>query len=231
MSAQIIASVSASSKNIFHGIRSAPAQCQEGALDSAFSLMGATLNIARNAEVFGEGEEAEYFYQVRTGCIRTYRILNDGRRQIGAFYLPGDIIGIEAGEVCSFSAEAIVPSTVRILKRSVLSSRASGDSTLARQLFEMSIVELQRTQTHVMLLVETALERVVGFLLEVAERAKNRTEIQLPMSRQDIADYLGLTIETVSRTLSHLEHTRAIALPTSRRVVVRNWSALKRLSA
>ena len=77
-----------------------------------------------------------------------------------------------------------------------------------------------------MLLIKTAQERVAGFLLEMADRAPARNEVELPMSRQDIADYLGLTIETVSRTLTHLENSAAIALPTSRRIVLRNRAAL-----
>jgi CRP-like cAMP-binding protein len=193
--------------------------------------MGASINVGRNAEVFGQGEEAEYLYQIATGCIRTYRVLSDGRRQIGAFYIAGDVIGIEAGAEHSFCAEAIVPSTIRILKRSIINSRATGDSTLARQLFDLSVLELQRTQTHALLLVKTALERVAGFLIEAAARAKSRSEIQLPMSRQDIADYLGLTIETISRTLTHLEQTKLIELPTSRRVILKNRSQLEELAA
>jgi CRP-like cAMP-binding protein len=203
----------------------------KNSLSGAFDMIGAAMTFARNEEVFGEGEQAEYLYQVKTGCIRTYKVLNDGRRQIGAFYLPGDVFGIEAGEQHSFSAEAIVSSTVNVVKRSVINSRASGDSTLARQLLELTIAELQRTQGHILLLIKTAQERVAGFLLEMASRAKSRGEIELPMSRQDIADYLGLTIETVSRTLTQLENASAIALPTSRRVVLRNQAALLRLNA
>jgi CRP-like cAMP-binding protein len=194
-------------------------------------MMGAPMSFGRNVEVFGEGEDAEYFYQVKTGCIRAYKVLNDGRRQIGAFYLPGDIFGIEAGNEHSFSAEAIAPSTVVVVKRSTINSRVSGNSTLARQLFDLTLAELQRAQGHALLLVKTAQERVAGFLLEMASRAKSRTEVELPMSRQDIADYLGLTIETVSRTITQLESAAAIALPTSRHVILRNQPALARLNA
>jgi len=200
-------------------------------LPAAFAMMGAPLTFGRNEEVFGEGEGAEYLYQVKAGCIRTYKVLSDGRRQVGGFYLPGDVFGIEASEEHLFSAEAIVQSTVTVLKRSMMFSRAAGDSTLARQLLELAGSELHRAQSHVLLLIKTAQERVVGFLLEMAARARSRTEIDLPMSRQDIADYLGLTIETVSRTLTHLENSSAIALPSARRVVVRNHSALCRFNA
>jgi CRP-like cAMP-binding protein len=200
-------------------------------LAAAFAMMGAPMNFGRNVEVFGEGEEADYLYQVKTGCIRTYKVLSDGRRQIGAFYLPGDIFGIEAGSAHSFSAEAITSSTVIVVKRSIINSRAAGNSALSRQLFDLTVAELQRAQAHALLLVKMAQERVAGFLLEMASRVKSRTEVELPMSRQDIADYLGLTIETVSRTMTQLENSAAIALPTSRRIVLRNQSALARLNA
>jgi CRP/FNR family nitrogen fixation transcriptional regulator len=91
--------------------------------------------------------------------------------------------------------------------------------------------ELQRSQNHVLLLAKRAPERVASFLLEMAERIQSDHEVELPMSRQDIADYLGLTIETVSRTLTHLAGVSAIALPTSKRIVLRNHGVLKRLNA
>jgi CRP-like cAMP-binding protein len=194
-------------------------------------MMGAPMTFARNGEIFGEGERAEYLYQVKTGCVRTYKVLSDGRRQVSAFYLPGDVFGIEAGEEHNLSAEAIVPSNVIIVKRSLLNSRTSGDSTLARQLFDLSITELQRAQEHFLLLIKTAQERVAGFLMDLASRSNSSGEVDLPMSRQDIADYLGLTIETISRTLTQLESTSAIALPSSRRVVLRNQKALARLNS
>ena len=144
---------------------------------------------------------------------------NDGRRQIGAFYLPGDVFGLEAGAEHTFSAEALAPTTVRIVKRAVLALRAAGDSEMASQLLNLTVAELQRVQSRVLLLIKSAQERVVGFLLEMASRVKSVSEIDLPMCRQDIADYLSLTIETVSRTLTQLEAAAAIALPTSRRIV------------
>lgn len=195
-----------------------------------FGLVSAQITFDRNAEVFGEGEGAEFLYQVKSGCIRAYKVLGDGRRQIGAFYLPGDIFGIEAGKEHSFSAEAISPSSVKIVRRSIVNSRASGNSTLAHELLSLTVNELHRAQAHTFLLVKSAKARVAGFLLEMASRAKSRGEVILPMSRQDIADYLGLTIETVSRTMTQLEDTAMIALPTSRRIVLLNQPALARLN-
>jgi CRP/FNR family nitrogen fixation transcriptional regulator len=193
--------------------------------------MGAPMSFSRNAEIYGESEPADYLYKVVSGTVRTYKVLADGRRQIGAFYMAGDVFGLEMGDEHTFSAEAISDTKVLVIKRSALVALAERDNEVARQLWALTGRELSKVQDHIMLLIKTAQERVVGFLLEMAERATNNGALELPMSRQDIADYLGLTIETVSRTLTILENTAAIELPTSRRIVLRNRSALNRLCA
>lgn len=193
-------------------------------------LMGAPMLFARNAEIYGENEPAEYIYKVISGTVRTYRVLSDGRRQIGFFYLPGDVFGLEVSDTHSFSAEAIADCKVLVIKRSSVVALAARQTDVARQLWEMTATELRRVQDHVMLLIKTAQERVAGFLLEMASRTPGSTQIELPMSRQDIADYLGLTIETVSRTLTQLENSAVIAVPTSRRIVLCNRSALARMN-
>jgi CRP-like cAMP-binding protein len=198
---------------------------------NSIELMGAVMPFARNGEIYGENEPAEYLYKVVSGAVRTYKVLNDGRRQIGAFYLPGDVFGLEIGDEHTFSAEAIVDCKVMVIKRSALISLAARSSEVARQLWSMTAGELQRAQSHIMLLIKTAQERVAGFLLEMAARSPSASTVELPMSRQDIADYLGLTIETVSRTLTQLENSAAIAVPSSRRIVLRNQAALNRLNA
>jgi CRP/FNR family nitrogen fixation transcriptional regulator len=189
------------------------------------------MSFSRNAEIYGESEPADYLYKVVSGTVRTYKVLADGRRQIGAFYMAGDVFGLEMGDEHTFSAEAISDAKVLVIKRSALVALAERDNEVARQLWALTGRELSKVQDHIMLLIKTAQERVVGFLLEMAERATNNGALELPMSRQDIADYLGLTIETVSRTLTILENTAAIELPTSRRIVLRNRSALNRLCA
>jgi len=200
-------------------------------LTGSIDLIGAPMPFARNAEIYGENEPADYFYKVISGAVRTYKVLSDGRRQIGSFYLPGDVFGLESGPAHTFSAEAISPAKVLVIKRSAVTALAARDSTVAQQLLAITGRELARAQDHLMLLVKTAQERVAGFLLEMADRIAGRNEVELPMSRQDIADYLGLTIETVSRTLTQLEHACTIALPTSRRIELRNRGALHRLNS
>ena len=199
------------------------------ALTGSIDLMGASMSFGRNAEIYGEKETADYLYKVISGTVRTYKVLSDGRRQIGAFYLPGDMFGLEMGEEHAFSAEAITDSKVLVIKRSAVVRLAARDNDVARQLWTLTGRELQRVQDHILLLVKTARERVVSFLLEMAARMPVGNAVDLPMSRQDIADYLGLTIETVSRTLTNLENAAAIELPSSRRIVLCNRSALGRL--
>src|SRR5579864_8671797 len=199
--------------------------------EGPLGLMGAPMRFARNAEVFGEDEPAEYLYQVISGAVRTYRLLDDGRRQISAFYLPGDIFGVEASEVHSSSAEAISDAQILVAKRSAVMARAEHEKSLARQLWMLTVRELQRVQEHSLALIKSAEERVAGFLLEMAGRNSSGPAVELPMSRQDIADYLGLTIETVSRTFSQFVQSGTIALETSRRIQLRNRPALNRLDA
>lgn len=212
-------------------VPAAPRAAAPIALTGSIELMGAPMTFARNAEIYGENEPADYVYKVVAGTVRTYKILADGRRQIGAFYLPGDVFGLEVGESHLFSAEAVTGATVLVVKRSALIALANRDGDVARQLWAFTASELSRVQQHMLLLIKSAQERVASFLIEMAGRCACAETIELPMSRQDIADYLGLTIETVSRTLTQLESRAAIALPTSRRIVLRNRRALNALNA
>jgi CRP/FNR family transcriptional regulator, nitrogen fixation regulation protein len=197
------------------------------ALGHSMQLMGAMMTYPRNAEIFGENEPAEYLYKVVNGSVRTYKILSDGRRQVGGFYLPGDIFGLEFADEHTLSAETISDAKVLVVKRSALNTLAGRDPGVARQLFALTGRELHRVQDRILLLIKNARERVASFLLEMAERASENNTIELPMSRQDIADYLGLTIETVSRTLTALETASAIQVSaSSRRIVLRNRAAL-----
>jgi CRP/FNR family transcriptional regulator, nitrogen fixation regulation protein len=116
-----------------------------------------------------------------------------------------------------------------VIRRSALAALAARDVIVERDLFALTSRELRRMQERILLLVKSAQGRVASFLLEMAERTAAGNAIELPMSRQDIADYLGLTIETVSRTLTSLESCAAIEVPTSRRIVLRDLFALNRM--
>jgi len=200
-------------------------------LAQSMQLMGAAMSYPRNTEIFGENELADYVYKVVSGSVRTYKILSDGRRQIGGFYLPGDIFGMQLADEHAFSAEAITDTKVLVVKRSALTALAGRDAAVGRELFNLTSRELRRMQDRILLLIKSAQERVASFLLEMAERACAGNTVELPMSRQDIADYLGLTIETVSRTLTGLEGTATIEVLTSRRIALRNRAALSRLNS
>lgn len=200
-------------------------------LNTLIELMGVETAIRSNAEIYGEAEPASHLYKLIDGSVRTYKILNDGRRQITAFYLPGDIFGLELGDKYTVSAEAIHDCKVLRIKRSVVVSLAVTNNTITRDLWNATAVELHRAQSHVALLIKSALERVADFLLEMNERSVSDCELDLSMSRQDIADYLGLRIESVSRSLSQLQATETIKVEKSRHVVLRNRAALKRMNA
>ena len=214
--------------------RPAPApKVAESALSLALELHGAAVRFARNTEVYGESEPAEYFYQVVSGAVRTYKVLQDGRRQIGAFYLPGDVFGLEAGAAHAFSAEAIVDSTVRVARRSTIVAHAARDGELAADLWTHTAGGFRLAQEHMLLLGrKNAEERVATFLLDMARRESAIEVVELPMSRQDIADYLGLTIETVSRALSRFRRKGYLRFSdaTQRHIVVLNANGLAALN-
>src|SRR6478736_10257374 len=177
-------------QSLSKNVRFAPPATSCSLADS-LEMMGAPMSYPRNAEIYGENEPAEYLYKLVSGSVRTSKILNDGRRQIGAFYLPGDIFGFDIGSEHALSAEAISDAMVIVVKRSAIEALAARDSEVARQLWAMTSRELHRMQEHILLLIKTAQERVAGFLLEMAARIKSTNEVELPMSRQEIADYLG----------------------------------------
>lgn len=196
------------------------------------SLRGVKMRFERNEEIFGEGEKAEYVYRVVSGAVRTMCFTAEGRRQILGFHLPGDIFGLEAGDEHTLSAEAVAACELVVVRRSCL-DKAAGESALAaRTLLTLTTEQLSSARAHALVLGRKgAGERVAAFLLQLANRFVSKRELDLPMSRADIADYLGLTIETVSRAFSEFERESAIALPSSRHVVMRNPGALMQYEA
>jgi CRP/FNR family transcriptional regulator, nitrogen fixation regulation protein len=165
----------------------------------------------RGTEIHGENEPADYVYQVKKGAVRSYKLLSDGRRQIGAFHLVGDIFGLTNGENHRFTAEAVVDTTLWLMKRRSLEVISQTDGVLARNLLSLTTRSLQHAEDHMLLLGrKDSLEKVATFLLEMDKRLADA--MTLPMSRRDIADYLGLTLETVSRALSRLRRAGAISL-------------------
>jgi CRP/FNR family nitrogen fixation transcriptional regulator len=187
----------------------------------------------KGAEIYGEKEPAEYIYRVKTGAVRTYKLLSDGRRQIGAFHLVGDIFGSTSGDSHRFTAEAVVDTTLLLMKRQRLEVLAKADATLTRDLLNVAAKSLRHAEDHLLLLGrKDALEKVATFLLEMDERINSTGAMTLPMTRHDIADYLGLSLETVCRSLTRLSRMGALSLTgdtTQRKITILDRKQLRSL--
>lgn len=185
---------------------------------------GVRMTYGRDEEIFGEGEASRYVYKVISGAVRTYRVLSDGRRQIVEFHTAGDVFGLD-GEAChGLGAEAVRETILQVMRRDAFLHEQGSEAAI-----NALLKKYQRAQTHMLLLGRhTACERVAAFLLDFRQRF-GADAFDLPMSRQDIADYLGLTIETVSRTFTQLQVARQIDLASCRRVILRNPEALERI--
>jgi CRP/FNR family nitrogen fixation transcriptional regulator len=204
------------------------------ARSSEAPILGTTRILAKDEQIFAEGDRAAFFYRVMSGAVRTSKLLSDGRRQIDAFHLPGDIFGIESGEEHRFTAEALGNTTVVVVyRRCSLETLACSDGAFARQIVAAMMRSLERAQDHMMLLGrKSAAEKIATFLLDMDRRLSDGDHVDLPMSRTDIADHLGLTIETVSRSLTQMERQGLIELPSHRRtIVLSNRAALRSLEA
>src|SRR5207344_2086136 len=181
------------------------------------------LAYSKGTEIFAQAKPADYIYQVIEGAVRSHKLLSDGRRQIGAFHLPGDIFGLENGNFHRFTAEAIVDTTVCLVKRQSLERVAKNDPAMVRSLLTMTTDNLQHVENHMLLLGrKNSEERVAAFLLEMNGRVTGPSVVALPMSRRDIADYLGITLETVSRALSDFKQKGYLRFvdATQRQIVV-----------
>src|SRR4030095_5054445 len=140
----------------------------------------------KGTEIFGEAEPADYVYQVADGAVRTHKLLSDGRRQIGAFHLPGDVFGLESGANHRLAAEAILDTSLRLAKRKSTEQSAQSDVRVARDLWSITSGELRHAENHMLLLGrKTAMERVATFLLEMDRRIARSGMIALPMCRRD----------------------------------------------
>jgi len=180
---------------------------------------------APGTEIYAQGEACGNLYRVEFGAVRVYRLLADGRRQISAFHMAGEMFGFEADDTHHFFAEAISATGIRVL-------RMTSDGDLAGKLLPVALKGLVRAQEHLLVLGrQNAAERVAAFLAEMAERQGGLRQVELPMSRMDIADYLGLTIETVSRVFTKLKQKGVIRLISLRSVEIVKWQALQNLAA
>jgi len=176
------------------------------------------------SEIYAQGEKCGNLYQVEFGAVRIYRLLSDGRRQISAFHLAGEMFGFEADTNHHFFAEAICGTGIRVLRPSA--------SHAVPELLPMALQSLVRAQEQLLVLGrQNAVERVAAFFLEMSERQGGLRQVELPMSRLDIADYLGLTIETVSRVFSKLRLKGVIRLISLRNVEIVKLQTLQDMAA
>lgn len=196
------------------------------------SVGGPVRHFTADSEIYAEGDDANCFYKIVSGVVRTCKVLSDGRRQIDAFHVAGDVFGFETGAEHRLSAEAVSDCTLIPYRRRGFEVLAGRDDRVAGQLFSYAMRCLERAQEHSLLLGRrSASQKLATFLLEMVDRRCGNEVIDLAMTRQDIADYLGLTIETVSRTLSQLERDGVISLPSARRVCLKDHGALRHLNS
>ncbi|MET0529118.1 MAG: helix-turn-helix domain-containing protein [Microvirga sp.] len=183
----------------------------------------------KNAVVCSEGQIATHYYRVVAGAVRACTHMRDGRRQIAAFYLPGDVFGIERGAVHRLSAEVTRRGIVATYPRCSLNEPTYIARPQVYEMLESALIAMELAQRHIVLLSHRdAYERIASFLIDLSDRLR-RDVIELPMPRIDIADHLGLTIETVSRMFAQLERAGLIDLPAPRTAVLRDKAELRRL--
>jgi len=196
------------------------------------ALIGVAMSFGRNAEIYAEGETSGYVYKVLSGVVRVSKLLPDGRRQISAFHLPGEMFGFEAGAFHHASAEAVVPTKVVAFRWDGSLGASRQATNVVRELLNLAVIGLRHAQDHLLLLGrKNALERLAAFLLEMDRRTGSEHIFDLAMPRHDIADYLGLTLETVSRMFAELKEMGGIELKSARRVHLINVAKLEAMSA
>jgi CRP-like cAMP-binding protein len=198
---------------------------------AALDRVGTVISLRRDGVLFRECDPAEHYFKVLTGAVRSSKLLADGRRHVSEFYLPGDFIGLDADTSYLFSAEAMTDTTVVRYARRKVEALALQEPRIGRQLLSIACHGYSTARQQLVLLGrKTAEERIASFLLDLVERIGDADRVLLPMSRTDIGDHLGLTMETVSRGLSHLKSEGIIAMGNSHEIRIRNREALEDLA-
>ena len=195
--------------------------------------LGPVLKFDRNGTVYHRGEAAHYCYKVLEGAVRISRVLVDGHRQILNFVLPGETFGIELADHYTADAEAVRGAMLLRCPRGCISHLAAHEPVQCQKLMAMLSDGMSAAQDHVILLSQqSALERVAAFLLRLAANGSgNARIIEVPMQRQDMADYLSLTLETTCRSLTELKNRRLISIPNRRQIRIHSISGLEVLLA
>lgn len=200
---------------------------------SPLAALGSISRYTRNNTIFSEGDSADYSYKVVAGAVRLSKMMSDGRRQIAEFALPGDFFGLNWLDEHAMTAEALNDVSVIRYGRGRLERLGDENSEVRAELFANLRHDLWAAQNHLVILGrQSALERTASFLVQLMDRKKcaQAGTIDIPMTRQDIADYLGLTIETVCRMLTKLKQSATIDIPNRHTITIRNATALRRAS-
>lgn len=222
------------SGNLTHWTRS-DRGCGQAKSVAAPAGIGVTATFCPGQTIVIEGDPITHYFRIVSGTVRLYKAIADGRRQVIDFLDAGSCFGLTGLAHHSYTAEAVSPVTLIRYPRQALEAAIDTDPELARGLIRLACLELGRAQTQMLLLGrKSADEKIASFLLGLAERAGDEHRpahlVHLPMSRQDMADYLGLTIETVSRTLSRFRRDGLIGLPGRQEIVLRQLARLEALA-
>ena len=208
-----------------------PCASANGHLQIEMDSLGTFRRYDADETVYCQGGAADYWYRIVDGAARQCTQISDGRRQIMDFLLPGDLFGFDASTRHECSVECVASNTtVARYQRQQIESLMESDPPLARRMREIAFGSIDRLQARMILLGRSrALERVCGFLLELAHRVQVEAEgtVALPMSRYDIADYLAIAVETVSRSLTTLRSERVITFFDARHFRIINRRALE----
>jgi CRP/FNR family transcriptional regulator, nitrogen fixation regulation protein len=202
---------------------------QSGQLDALIGLdrIGTRLRFARDQEIYAEGEPGGAWFRVVSGTVRVTKLLADGRRHVAEFCFAGDTFGFERAVERGFSAEAVTEVTLLRLPFAATEQLAEENPAFAHHLRDEMLKNLDAAQHRLFRLGRmTAAERVASFLIDLADRDDARRRIEVPMSRYDIADHLGLTVETVCRALSDFKRRGLIAGANAHRIELRDRRAL-----
>ena len=203
---------------------------------AAFKALGTIRRFAAGQSLFHEGDRAEFVFNLVQGTLRLYRVLPDGRRQVIGFAQPGEFLGIGFEDTHGLSAEAMEPAECCRFPRARFEAFVERHGEVERELYAIAAHELRAAQEQMVLLGrKTAAERLATFLLALFERARrhnvDREVARLPMTRADIADHLGLTKETVSRTFTVFRRRRLIRLLPGDRAVLLDRASLESLAS
>ena len=197
---------------------------------SLLTRLGKRVVFKAKQQIFGRGDRASNLLCIQSGIVISYRTTSSGRRAIMTMYRAGDLLGLNSAEYHTAACEAATPVAAFLVSREAVMGMAEDDPRLARALLAISMKQSGRGEDRIELFAATATERVCSFILRMAGQSTRSDFADLPMRRQDIADYLGLTTETVCRTITQLRNSKIIRLETVRRARILNRTTLERMS-